>query len=459
MTRATSKTHWFWALALPLLLHALPLAAQDAPPTSGFRSNDFAIDLFTGPVLGSARMVGMAGAYGAIATGIDGSMINPAGYAERTEEEIDSWEWELTGGIWLGGLWARNDFDNNGKRKEEAQDAFQVSLGGRIQVASSGFGVSLISQTYELDQASGQHSELSFITYRFGTAYAFMRGTLVLGLAGRGISFSIADADARSDTDLVSFDGLGGEVGALLRPAYERYRLGAVLRTPVSSRVTTGSRIDEVDGVRQVRGFVLPREVHVPWEVDLGFAYQFGERRSNVPWRNPNQIKREVRAQLAEDSYVPPPQNGGPPYPALPKDPKAALQKAMEHEEEAARRYLRHQPRRYVLLSSDVLFSGRTEDGQGVQAFVAQRPEASGRKISIGVRVGVESEVAENRLKLRGGSYLEPSRFRRASYRPHGTFGTDVRLFDVWHWSIRASATLDLAPRYFDWGLSVGFWH
>ena len=458
MTRATSKTHWFWALALPLLLHALPLAAQDAPPTSGFRSNDFAIDLFTGPVLGSARMVGMAGAYGAIATGIDGSMINPAGYAERAEEEIDSWEWELTGGIWLGGLFSRNDFDNNGKRAQEAKNAFQLSLGGRIQVSSSGFGVTLSSQTYELDQGAG-HYELDFVTYRFGTAYAFMRGSLVLGLAGRGISFAISDASGDETSELVSFDGLGAELGVLIRPAYERYRVGAVLRSPVSSKVDSEDAVEDVNGVRMVRGFVLPQEVRVPWEVQLGFAYQFGERRSNVPWRNPNQIKREVRAQLADGTYVPPPQNGGPPYPELPSDSKGALSAAMEHEREAARRYLRHQPRRYVLLSSDLLFYGRTANGQSVQAFVAQKPEASGRKVSIGVRVGAESEVVENRLKLRCGSYLEPSRFQRANYRPHGTFGSDVRLFDLWNWSIRASATLDLAPRYFDWGLSVGFWH
>jgi hypothetical protein len=303
------------------------------------------------------------------------------------------------------------------------------------------------------------HSDLSFITYRIGTAYAFMRGSLVAGFSGRLVSFSISDSAAETSKDLVSFDGVGGEFGVLIRPAYERYRVGAVLRTPVSSRVENDEEVQDVNGLRMVRGFVLPTQVHVPWEVDLGFAYQFGERRTNVPWRNPNQIKREVRAQLKDGSYVPPPQNGGPPYPELPSDPRAALNAAMEHEQEAARRYLRHQPRRYVLLSSDVLFYGRTPNGQGVQAFVAQRPEASGRKISIGVRVGAESEVLENRLKLRCGGYMEPTRFAHASYRPHGTLGSDVRLFDLWHWSIRASATLDLAPRYFDWGLSVGFWH
>jgi hypothetical protein len=445
-------------VALALTAEVRTLAAQDMS-SSEFRSNDYAIDLFTGPVLGSPRIVGMAGAYGAIATGIDGSMFNPVGYAERAEEEIDTWEWELTGGIWLGGLFSRNDVDNNGSRKLEAQDAFQFSLGGRLQIGSGGFGISLLSETYELDQSSGAHSELSFSTYRFGTAYAFMRGSLVGGVAARGISFSLSDANAPSEDDLVSFDGLGAEIGVLLRPAHQRYRASTVVRTPVSSRVESESKVMVVDGLRTVRGFVLPEEIRVPWEVDVGFAYQFGARRTNVPWRNPNQLKRELSEKLSKGLYVPPPSNGGPAYPPLPDDEAATLKVAMEHEREAARRYLRHQPRRYVLLSGDVLFSGRTARGQGVQAFVAQRREASGRKVSIGVRAGVESEVMENRLKLRGGSYLEPSRFARAHYRPHGTFGSDVRLFDLWEWSIRASATLDVAPRYFDWGLSVGLWH
>ena len=37
--------------------------------------------------------------------------------------------------------------------------------------------------------------------------------------------------------------------------------------------------------------------------------------------------------------------------------------------------------------------------------------------------------------------------------------GFDIRLFDVWHWGIRLSSAVDVAPRYLDWGISIGFWH
>jgi hypothetical protein len=76
----------------------------------------------------------------------------------------------------------------------------------------------------------------------------------------------------------------------------------------------------------------------------------------------------------------------------------------------------------------------------------------------VGVRFGVESEILQNRMKVRGGSYLEPSRFQRSYYRPHGTLGFDVRLFDLWRWSFRGTATVDLAPRFFDWGAAIGIW-
>jgi len=217
--------------------------------------------------------------------------------------------------------------------------------------------------------------------------------------------------------------------------------------------------VEVVDGLRTVRGFVLPSSVHVPWEVDLGFAYQFGERASNVPFRNPRDLARELETKLARDTYTTPPQPDGKPYPQLPAERGAALSAAIALERQAQARALRSRPRRYVLLSTDLLVYGPTQHGQGVTAFLLQRPESSGTRVSLGARFGVESELVPNRLKLRVGSYLEPSRFDRSAYRPHGTLGSDVRLFDLWRWSIRGTTTLDAAPRYLDWGVSLGLWH
>jgi hypothetical protein len=234
--------------------------------------------------------------------------------------------------------------------------------------------------------------------------------------------------------------------------------VGAVVRTPLDSRPTTESRVETIDGVRTAQGLALPARVHVPWELDFGIAYQFGERRSNVPWRETTGIRRNLESQLSNNSYVPPPTYDGPAYPPLPSNPHAALRQAMANDREAERRLIRNQPRRYVLVSADAILYGKTDNGQGLVAFLTQKPERSGAHNSFGLRVGIESEVVQNRLKVRGGSYLEPSRFRAAYYRPHGTAGFDVRLFDLWRWSFRLTGTVDLAPRFFDWGAAIAIW-
>lgn len=434
------------------------LSSSPARAQQGYQDNDYAIDLFTGPVLGAGRIVGMAGAYTAIATGIDGAMFNPAGYAERHEAEIDWYEWELTGGISLGGLFHRNDFDNNGHNELSSVDALMLSGGMRLQFGDVGGGATIVLQNYTLSNGGRAYADVTFMNLRAGAAYSFFDGGLITGVSVRNVIIDISESE--SSQSLVNFSGLGAEVGALIRPAGARYRVGAAVRTPVDSRPQTDAAVEVVDGVRTAGGLVLPARVHVPWELAVGFAYQFGERRSNVPWRNTSALRRQLRRQIADGTYVPPDPHGGPPYPPLSEhNPRAALRTAIENDREAERRYLRAQPRRYVLLSAEILLFGPTRKGQGVSAFLRQAPERSGARISYGARVGLESEVLQNRLKLRGGSYLEPSRYERHYYRPHVTAGMDVRLFDAWRWSVRGTATVDVAPRYYDWGLSVGLWY
>ena len=73
-------------------------------------------------------------------------------------------------------------------------------------------------------------------------------------------------------------------------------------------------------------------------------------------------------------------------------------------------------------------------------------------------------------VKLRVGSYIEPTRFNPAinsdRWRIHGTLGFDVKLFE---WTVfgvfeegtewRVSGALDVSSRYLGWSLSAGIWH
>jgi hypothetical protein len=440
------------ALCVSLLGLWLPLSAH-----AQFKTNHYNIDLFTSPVLGPGRIVGMGGAHVAIATGIDGAAYNPAGYAERAEKEIDFFAFDITGGIWFSGLFRHNDFDNNGSSAISSADTVQLGLGTRFQFANFGTGSSALVRVYTLKDDAGRNvSDVSLLMVRAGGGYAFLDGGLVVGGAMVYTAFDLSKAG--SNQSLVRFSGYGAEAGALFRPKHKRYRLGTVFRTPIDSRAKNDAKTSIEDGLRRAQGFVVPAGVHVPWEIDFGFAYQFGERRTNVPWRNTRDLKRELRKQIVDGSYQPPPTYGEAPYPPLPADIEQAVDTAVENYREGERRLRRHQPRRYVLLAADFLIHGKTPRGQSLAGFLLQMPEPSGDQIAFSVRVGAESEVWQDRMKVRLGTYLEPSRVNRKFYRPHGTLGLEARLFDFWGWSARATATVDGAPRYFNWGFAVGLW-
>jgi hypothetical protein len=83
-------------------------------------------------------------------------------------------------------------------------------------------------------------------------------------------------------------------------------------------------------------------------------------------------------------------------------------------------------------------------------------------------RLGLETEAVPNWVKLRAGTYGEPTRFDtpNARGRLHGTLGFDVKLFPwtvfgLFHESTvwRVSAALDAAERYLNTSFGVGVWH
>jgi hypothetical protein len=109
-------------------------------------------------------------------------------------------------------------------------------------------------------------------------------------------------------------------------------------------------------------------------------------------------------------------------------------------------------------------------DGQrlGIERIWTSDGAISGSRPVIVPRVGVESEVVPQILRLRAGSYYEPERvgLMPMPARVHGTGGLDVRLFewdvfglvkpfDWWQLSLAA----DAARSYLNTSFSIGFWH
>src|SRR5207249_4682205 len=117
------------------------------------------------------------------------------------------------------------------------------------------------------------------------------------------------------------------------------------------------------------------------------------------------------------------------------------------------------------------LVTGPTEDGISLESFFRQTKLArTGRHTTISPRAGLETELVPEILKLRLGSYIEPTRFGSEpdsrAFRQHVTGGFDVYLFK---WTVfglfdegtawRLTTAADVAPRYSNYGLSVGVWH
>jgi hypothetical protein len=96
-----------------------------------------------------------------------------------------------------------------------------------------------------------------------------------------------------------------------------------------------------------------------------------------------------------------------------------------------------------------------------------RRVQRSGEQLSLSPHMGLETEVIPHWTRLRGGTYLEPSRFASnpKGARLHTTFGFDQKVlgWDVFgtfpedtEW--RVSGSLDAGRNYLGWGIAIGNW-
>lgn len=114
------------------------------------------------------------------------------------------------------------------------------------------------------------------------------------------------------------------------------------------------------------------------------------------------------------------------------------------------------------LVTGDLLFTESSDNAVGVESVLAQKTQRVGVDDTVSVRVGSELEVMPGRLRLRLGSYYEPSNYQGVSSRTHVTGGFEVRLFhtSIWgeyDWSL--TATIDSARDYLNVLVSIGFWY
>ena len=410
-----------------VLAGVVTLAIACTAATARAQTQPASVDTARGSISGSTRFIGLAGAFLPIAEDTEGVAVSPASVAVRLPYSWHQWDYGFGLDVAVAGWLPHNDIYNRSgtDTKVSKSTALFGSLAAILNYEHAGFGVSAEAQSNgatQQDQVQGiapTNLTANFGTVHMGLAYGFFDGQLLLGAGPRLLGMSLSGSGSNSGP--FSVGSVGYEAGIAINPLEAQYRIGAAVKSPINARVAGAA------------------SMHVPWELALGFAYQFGARPLNTPFLTADQVAR--RRSSAEPTKT---------------ELRQAEDELFEHYQE--------RPRFYLLVSTELALI----EGGGAVAL-AQNPadtQAASSRPIISPRLGLESEVVPNILKLRAGSYYEPARLAEAQSRFHGTGGFDVRLFewdifglvrpfDYWQLSVGA----DAARSYLNTALSIGFWH
>jgi hypothetical protein len=496
------------ASSLLICSYSVAAKAQLGANGSPIANSRYAVDMWQGAVTTSTRVIGMGGAYDAIAEGSEGNFVNPAAAAIRLPWSYTHLDYDLAAGVALPSTFSNSDFFNSGSdrnnlSKSAQNDFIFLDVEGDIQLGPWGLGTAIALQQYGLsrDNVDAQANSNQKIRAQFAIgvlhlARSFVHGQLLFGAGIRYTALSALNQNTRTynSQTLFTTQGLGYEFGWLWRPRNLPFRMGASMRTAVTTKAETGtSGVAVVDGSRVLFAetgdpMYLPEEIALPWEWALGFAVQLGARPFNPRWTDPWDLAAEIRQvnaaneaeRLSRQERL---------FDAIPKDAtdaeeqrerivaelkservkdEAMLNQAMKHARDVLKARERALGRWYLLMATSLKVSGPVTNAVGVESFLQRVVDHSGDRVVASPHLGVESEVVPNWLKLRAGLYGEPTRFsnNRAGPRMHTTFGFESKLFGwsvfgIWdkdaQWRIQAS--IDSSQRYFAWSASIGIWH
>ena len=310
------KTHLaVLGLGLPLLL---------CPEGRAQSTEEAHIELSRGPVVGSARVVGLGGAYSSIGEGLAGMAFNPATLGNRNHRMERWWDWDAGAGISFLPL-DDTDYENDGQANTDVESQQVWQVGTMLQMGHLGFGWQWASRVYKVDRLGSHQAEFNFDEHLLGVGYQLERIGLAIGLSGiiestridlqeRGDFFDTTEATAQLRG---TFNGgfSGFQIGAIYRPVNQPYRLGMALR--MTSEQTP---LDELDAKAfDERNVAVPNTVRSPTELRFGASWQFGKpynpsRRfkslgdlfSGKP--APSEVQPTASPQAEEEPTNPPPE-------------------------------------------------------------------------------------------------------------------------------------------------------
>ncbi|MBI4369932.1 MAG: hypothetical protein HY547_06860 [Elusimicrobia bacterium] len=113
------------------------------------------------------------------------------------------------------------------------------------------------------------------------------------------------------------------------------------------------------------------------------------------------------------------------------------------------------------LAGAEVRFIGETENAYGIESFLEQKAQLSGAAPTMSPKLGAEIDAIPGRLRVRLGTYLEPSRFEGVSSRLHLTSGFEIKTFRFYAWGEQRLSLLyaiDWAQDYLNNFVSLSLW-
>jgi hypothetical protein len=463
-----------------------PLGENGAP----IQTSNYAVDLYQGSVFAGSRVTGLAGAYVAIAEDVDGDLQNPAAPAVRPFYSYDHFDYWLGFGLTFPATLENTDFFNSGSQTKLANspDAFVFVVPSlNLQWGELGIGFTLELSSYQLSSKPAEERQSAAISatipiFHLQFAHGLSHNQWVLGAGARVASLSVTTGDGDGSFQST---GSGLEFGVLCKPEDLPWRVGLALRTAIHTEAGYSDRllpdengdivISDDAGVQ----FYMPKSVALPWDLNVGVAVQFG-RPFNPPWRpSPELVERQTlihrleqiergERESAELEEAPPERRKEIKIQFMREEAAsdAQLAHARSESRRTTERRLAELNRFYVQIAASLIVAGAVEQAVGVESFVSQVTNRSGQKTVFSPRIGTEAGVIPEVLRVRLGSYLEPTRFETSDARLHGTLGLDVRLVnwnvlglwpDDYVWRLGLGA--DVSRRYFSWGLTIGGWY
>jgi hypothetical protein len=381
---------------------AIAAAVVPTPPAAAapIVDRDYAIDFYEGVAIGDTAQVGMGGAGAARVVGSAGTLLNPSAPAVRKATDGDRWSWDYHLDVLTGKY--SSDYDNNGVATDQASGASLLTAGLALRVGDWAGAITATAQTAPLEGAPLEDGALQADGLRVKLVVArwLPKYDLAVGVGLQSVLFQLSPVGGEP---LFGISGAGLLAGVTWLPAMDDFRAGLALESPIVG----GDVVTEGCDPSDCAGYILPRAVESPGRVIVGGAYRWAA----TAW---NQLVRQ-----------------------------------------------RFRDERSLTAAVDLVFAGASADGHGLEAFGMRELQRSGKTPVISIRGGAELEWLPGRLRVRAGSYWEPGRFEGVGGRLHGTFGVDVRAFEFRLFGLRRgriSGTADLAARYRNLALSIGFW-